>query len=182
MVSSRERLENVKNHETVGIVTLIINYNQSLQNGYSISKTILGNTSQQQQQQQHSDYLSHMITWHDYFHNPQLYKYSSSATPTLHTHLDIRDVHHAAAIVHVLLEIHLHVLKDKHERKRRVDDVVQGDDVGVFQVLQERDFSDGCTRSSFLVLETDILQRYYLACDTVVWVWVCVGRRERVCD
>lgn len=38
--------------------------------------------------------------------------------------------------------------------------------VGMFEVLQQRDLSDGCTGSSLVVLQSDLLQCYCLTCDT----------------
>ena len=81
-------------------------------------------------------------------------------------HLDIDHAHHATAVVHVLLEIHFSVLEDERERPRRVDDVVQGDDVGVLQVLQKRDLSNGRARGSFFMLQANLLQCYQLVCDS----------------
>ena len=44
------------------------------------------------------------------------------------------------------------VFEDKGERGLRVDDVVQGDDVGVLQLLQERRLTDSRERGSLLLL------------------------------
>ena len=45
-----------------------------------------------------------------------------------------------------------HILEDKGERLSRVDNVVEGDDVGVFELLQERRLPDGSERRALLLL------------------------------
>ena len=47
-----------------------------------------------------------------------------------------------------------------------MDDVMKSDNVGVLQVLEEGDLSDGRARSTFFVLQTNLLQSYQLVCDT----------------
>ena len=64
-----------------------------------------------------------------------------------------------------------------------MDDVVQGDNVSMLQVLQERDLSDGSAGSSFLMLKTDLLQSNKLASDTEggggrIQLLVILGGRE----
>ena len=68
------------------------------------------------------------------------------------TYLDIVDVHHSIAGVHILLHVSLHKLKDESEGVVGVDDVVKSDDIGVFQIFQEWDLSDGCAGSAFFML------------------------------
>lgn len=53
----------------------------------------------------------------------------------------------------------------------RVDDVMQCDNVRVFEVLEKGYFSDGSAGCSLLMLQSDLLQGYQLARDT--------ARRER---
>ena len=43
-----------------------------------------------------------------------------------------------------------------------MDDVVEGDDVGVLQLLQERSLPDGRERGSLLLLQPDLLQSHDL--------------------
>lgn len=45
--------------------------------------------------------------------------------------------------VHVSSLLFYQVLKDEHEALVGVDDVVERDDVGVFEVLQQRHYGDG---------------------------------------
>ena len=74
------------------------------------------------------------------------------ATPFNHSpYLDVGHAHHATAVVHVLFEVHLDILEDEGERARGVDDVMEGDNVGVLQVFEEGDFSDGRAGSAFLM-------------------------------
>lgn len=84
-------------------------------------------------------------------------------------YLYISNAHHATTVVHVLFEVHLHILKDEREGAWGVDDVVQSNYVGVLEVLQERDFSDGSTRSTLLMFQSYLLQSYQLPSDATEW-------------
>ena len=75
-------------------------------------------------------------------------------------------------MVHVLFEILLHILKDEGEGAIGVDNVVQSDDVGVFEVFQQRDLSDGRAGRSFLVLQPYLLQSHQHPCDAA-------GRKDK---
>jgi hypothetical protein len=44
--------------------------------------------------------------------------------------------------IHILLQIEVHELKDEHQFSLGVDDIVQSDDVGVFEFFHEADLSD----------------------------------------
>ncbi len=83
------------------------------------------------------------------------------------THPDIGHAHHPTAVVHVLLHIHLHTLKDEREGFLCVDDVMEQDNVGMLQVLQQRDFPNGSAGGTFLVFKSDLLQGHQLASDAV---------------
>ena len=60
-----------------------------------------------------------------------------------------------AAGVHVLFEVLVHVLKDEHKLVFCMDDVVEGNDVFVLQLLHEGNFADGGARSAFFTVEVD---------------------------
>ena len=81
-------------------------------------------------------------------------------------YLDVGHAHHATAVVHVHLEVHLHILKDEGEGTRGVDDVMEGDYVGMFEVLEQRDLSDGSAGGTFLMLQSNLLQGNKLTSDT----------------
>ena len=55
-----------------------------------------------------------------------------------------------------------HVFKDEGERGLGVDDVVEGDDVGVLQLLEERGLPDGREGRALLLLQADLLQGDHL--------------------
>ena len=72
----------------------------------------------------------------------------------------VAHAHDVGAVVHVLLEVALEVLEDERERLVRVDDVVQRDDVGVLELLEQRDLAYRRARRALLVLETDLFERH----------------------
>ena len=51
-----------------------------------------------------------------------------------------------------------HVFEDERQRRLCVYDVVQGDDVGVFELLEQRGLPDGREGGALLLLKTDLLQ------------------------
>ena len=55
-----------------------------------------------------------------------------------------------------------HIFKDECERALGVYDVVQDDDVGVLQLLQQAGLPDGGEGGSLLLLKPDLLQRHRL--------------------
>ncbi|KAI3481766.1 hypothetical protein L1887_55613 [Cichorium endivia] len=61
--------------------------------------------------------------------------------------------------LHVLLEVLLHELEDEHQLGLGVDDVVESHDVGVAQLLHERDLTDRRRRRALLGIEVDLLER-----------------------
>jgi len=69
-------------------------------------------------------------------------------------------VHHSITLVHILLQISLHILKNESQGAMRVDDVMQCDNVRVFEVLEKGYFSDGSAGCSLLMLQSDLLQGY----------------------
>ena len=57
--------------------------------------------------------------------------------------------------VHVSLEVTIHVFEDKHELVLGVDDIVEADNVLVFELFHERYFADGCRRGALFGVEVD---------------------------
>lgn len=68
-----------------------------------------------------------------------------------------------AGRVHVPLQIGVHVLEDEHELALGVDDIVEGEDVGVLQLLHQGDLADGCGGCAFFRIEVDLLEGNELA-------------------
>lgn len=58
-----------------------------------------------------------------------------------------------------------HIFEDESQRGLGVDNVVQRDDVGVFQLLEQRGLSDCGEGGALLLLQTDLLQRHHLVCQ-----------------
>ena len=58
----------------------------------------------------------------------------------------------------VLRQVGADVLEHERQRGLGVDDVVEGDNVGVFQLLQETRLADRGERRSFVLLQTDFLK------------------------
>ena len=61
--------------------------------------------------------------------------------------------------VHVLFEVLVHVLEHQHEFVLRVDDIVQGDDVFVFELFHQRDLADRRRGRAFFGVEVDLFER-----------------------
>ena len=55
-----------------------------------------------------------------------------------------------------------HVFEDERERVLRVHDIVQRDDVGVLELLEQRDLADRRARRALLVLQSDLRDRHVL--------------------
>lgn len=55
------------------------------------------------------------------------------------------------AVIQVLLQVLVQVLKDKSEELLRVDNVMQCDNVSMFEVLEQQQFPDGGAGGSFFV-------------------------------
>ena len=66
-------------------------------------------------------------------------------------------MHHSITLVHILLQVSLHILKNESQGAVRVDDVVQCDNVRVLEVFEKGYFSDGSAGCSLLVLQSDLL-------------------------
>ena len=60
--------------------------------------------------------------------------------------------------VHVFLEVFVHVFEDEHEFVFGVDDVVEGDDVFVFELFHEGDLADGGGGCAFFRVEVDLFE------------------------
>ena len=75
-------------------------------------------------------------------------------------------MHHAVAGVHIVFHVSLHELKHQSKRVVSVDDVVKKNNVGVFQILEQRYLSDGSAWRSLVVLQSDFLEGYHLSCDS----------------
>lgn len=71
---------------------------------------------------------------------------------------------------HVLLEIHVEVLKDKVKFVALgVDDIEETHDVGIIHLLEEGDFANGSGRDPFIFLfETDLFEGDYTASVTKI--------------
>ena len=67
------------------------------------------------------------------------------------THPDISHGHHPAALVQVLLQVAIDVLEDERQGSPGVDDVVQGDNVHVLEVLEQGYLPNGGAGSPLLV-------------------------------
>lgn len=61
--------------------------------------------------------------------------------------------------VHVPLQVRVHVLKDEHQLRLGVNDIVQADNVRVAKLLHERDLADRRRGCAFFGIEVDLLQR-----------------------
>ena len=89
--------------------------------------------------------------------------------------LDELRVHHGAGRgdgVHVLLQVHGEELEDEVEPVLLHDDVLQVDDVGVVELLEEGDFPDGCRGDTFLLgLQADLLHGHDLTRLLVLALW-----------
>ncbi len=87
----------------------------------------------------------------------------------VHEGLD-RDVVQLAAIaarIHVFLQVLVHVLEYEHELVFGMDDIVQGDNVLMLELLHQRDLPYGSRWGAFLRVKVDLLQRHKLARLTI---------------
>lgn len=71
---------------------------------------------------------------------------------------DVVELAAGAAAVHVFFEVLIHVFEDEHEFVFGVDDVVQGDDVFVFELFHQGDFADGGAGGAFFAVEVDFFE------------------------
>lgn len=97
--------------------------------------------------------------------NPVLVTESDTLEQVIHERLDRGRVESTpiAASVHVLLQILVHVFEDQHELVLGVNDVVQQDDVLVFQFLHKGYLTDSRRGGAFLRIEVDLFKRDKLA-------------------
>ena len=63
----------------------------------------------------------------------------------------------------MFLEVLVEVFEDHEKFRVGVDNVQEGNDVGVVKFFEERDLSDGCARNALVVsLKPNLLQRHCL--------------------
>ena len=77
--------------------------------------------------------------------------------------------------IHILLEISVAVLEDQNQLGLGVDNIVESDNVDMFQLLHQRDFADRGRGGSFLGVEMNLLERNNLVCgpgSTLGWCLV----------
>ncbi len=65
--------------------------------------------------------------------------------------------------VHVFFEVFVHVLKHEHELVLSVDNVVEGDDVFMFELFHKRDLADGGGGGAFFGVKVDFFEGNELA-------------------
>ena len=87
---------------------------------------------------------------------------SQSPQQLEHEELDVPLREAARVVLQVLGQVGPQVLEDQGQAGLGVDDVVEGHDVGVLQVLQETRLSDGREGGSLLLLQPDLLQSHHL--------------------
>lgn len=75
---------------------------------------------------------------------------------------DVVQLQAARVPLHVLGQVGVHILEDEGEGVSGVHDVVQRDDVGVLQVLEQGRLPDGRERRALLLLQPDLLERHHL--------------------
>ena len=63
-----------------------------------------------------------------------------------------------AVRIHILLEISVAVLENKNQLGLGVDNIIESDNVDVFQLLHQRDFTDRSRRGAFLSIEMDFFE------------------------
>ena len=76
---------------------------------------------------------------------------------------DVVELAAVAAGVHVLFQVFVHVLEDEHEFVLGVDDVVEGNDVFVFEFFHQGDLADGGRGGAFFGVEVDFFEGDELA-------------------
>jgi hypothetical protein len=62
--------------------------------------------------------------------------------------------------IHVLLQVLIHIFEDQHELVLGMNDIVEADDVLVFQLLHQRDLADCGRGCAFFGIEVDLFQSY----------------------
>ena len=83
----------------------------------------------------------------------------------MHKGFDCDVVELAARIagVHEFFEVLVHIFEDEHEFVFGVDDVVEGDDVVVLELLHQGYFADGGAGGAFFAVEVDFFEGDELA-------------------
>lgn len=67
--------------------------------------------------------------------------------------------------LHVLFQVLFHKLKDQHELGLCVDDIVQPQNVGMAQLLHQRDLADRRGWGTFFGIEMDLFERNNLVVE-----------------
>jgi len=75
-----------------------------------------------------------------------------------HERFDFFGGQRGAVCVHVLFEVFVHVFKDEHELVFSVNDVLEGDDVVMFEFFHEGDFADCGGGRAFFGIEMDFFE------------------------
>jgi hypothetical protein len=81
-----------------------------------------------------------------------------------HERFDFVGRERTAVCVHILFKVFVHVFEYEHEFIFGVNDVVEADDVVVFEFFHEGNFADGGRWSAFFRVEMDLFQSYRVAC------------------
>lgn len=71
-----------------------------------------------------------------------------------------------AILIHILLQILLAKLEDENELCLAVDDIVQANDVGVFELFHQGDLTDCCGRCPLLGIQVNFLEGHDLVGST----------------
>lgn len=69
-----------------------------------------------------------------------------------------------AVLVHVFLQILLAELEDEDELCLAMDDIMEADDVSVFELFHQRNLADRCRWGPFFRIQVNLLQRNNLVC------------------
>ena len=86
--------------------------------------------------------------------------HTMAAQHVMRTYLHIIHMHHSTAGIHILLQIPLDKLENECERVVCVNDIVKRDNVCMFEVFEQRDFSNGRAGSSLFMLQSYLFQSY----------------------
>lgn len=91
---------------------------------------------------------------------------SSSFQKLVHETSDCDWVKSAAISVgiHVFLEISFAVLEDKNQLGFCMNDIIEADDIDMFEFLHERDFADGSGWCPFFSIEVNLLESNDFIC------------------
>jgi hypothetical protein len=88
----------------------------------------------------------------------------NSAQELEHERFDFISREGTAVGIHVLFEVLVHIFKYEHELVFGVDDIVEADDVVVFELLHEGDFANGGGWCAFFRVEMDLFEGDGVAC------------------